>query len=105
MTFATFPPDICSINFIVMIRHIQIQIEGQLTHLGFKLQTMIAARNMQINGTVAEMPGKMVIEAEGEEKNLNGLLTWCKNGPLSEKPGNITVYDKPLAYYDEFTIL
>lgn len=66
---------------------------------------MIVARKMEINGTVAELPGKFVIDAEGDEKQLSGLLTWCKNGPISEKPGKITVSDKPLAYFDDFTIL
>ncbi len=88
-----------------MIRHIQIQIDGQVSHLGFKLQTMIAARNMKVNGTVEEMPGKIIIDAEGEEKNVRGLVNWCKTGPISGQLNNILVVDKPIAYFDDFTIL
>ena len=88
-----------------MARHYHIQIKGKVNQLGFKLHTMILANKHTILGNVSERINLIGIEAEGEEANIEAFIASCKKGLTGSKIDEVTVNEKPLAYYDEFTIL
>ncbi len=88
-----------------MIRHYHIKIKGEINQLGYKLHTMILANKHTVFGNVSEWTNLIEIEAEGEEANLEIFIATCKKGLTGSKIDEVVVNEKPLAYYDEFTIL
>lgn len=88
-----------------MIRHYHIEIKGKVNQLGYKLHTMILANKYTILGNISEWNNLIEIEAEGEEVNLKVFITSCKKRLTGSNIDEIIINEKPLAYYDEFTIL
>lgn len=54
---------------------------------------------------VIERDGNIIIEAEGNENELEEFITWCRAGNQTPAPESVEVIEKPLAYYNEFLIL
>nr|NQU89355.1 acylphosphatase [Bacteroidota bacterium] len=88
-----------------MLKHYHIEIRGKVNRQGYKLHTMILANRHAIHGNVAERVNRIEIEAEGEKANLEGFVAFCKKELAGSKIESIILEEKPLAYYDEFTIL
>ncbi len=88
-----------------MVKHFHIDIKGKVNQLGYKLHTMILANKYTILGNISEWNNLIEIEAEGEEANLEIFIASCKKGLPESKIIEIMINEKPLAYYDEFTIL
>ncbi len=89
-----------------MNQHYQIILKGNFQQSGFRFHAFQAAHDCSISGQVTERNGNIIIEAEGDEKDLEKFLRWCyasKKGITA--PESIIVVKKPLAYYDEFMIL
>jgi len=65
-----------------LVKHYNIRIDGRVQGVGFRYAARNIARSYGINGFVRNEPdGTVYIEAEGEEKNLNRYLAWCRKGP------------------------
>ena len=88
-----------------MVKHFHIDIKGKVNQLGYKLHTMILANKYTILGNISEWNNLIEIEAEGEETNLKVFIASCKEKLKGTKIDEIIIDEKPLAYYDEFTIL
>jgi len=89
----------------IMRKHIQIILQGQVERQGNRFQALRIARTLNITGTVAEEPGRIIIEAEGEEAQLNMMVDNLRgylNGLLA---GDILIAEKELAFYNEFRML
>jgi len=87
-----------------MLNHYHIEIKGKLNRLGYKLHTMLLANKYQILGKVSEGNNLIEIEAEGEKDDLDAFVTACKKQMNDNKIDDINIEERPLAYYDEFTI-
>lgn len=87
-----------------MVKHFHIEIKGKVNKLGYKLHTMILANKYKILGNVLERINLIKIEAEGEEANIDAFIASCKKGLSVSKIEEVIINEKPLAYYDEFTI-
>lgn len=89
-----------------MIRHTDIKVTGKVTGVGFRFYAMQAAYRYEIKGTVKNMPDKsLVIEAEGEEQNLENFLNWCRRGPVGARVELVQTANGPLKNYSSFEIL
>ncbi len=88
-----------------MNQHYQIILKGSFRQSGFRFHTFHAAHDFSIRGQVSEQNGNIIIEAEGDEKDLEKFLKWCYASKGITIPESIMVVKKPLAYYDEFMIL
>jgi acylphosphatase len=60
---------------------------------------------MNINGNVSQMPGQIIIEAEGEESDLEQYIQWCKKGPALGKIESVETTEKKIFAYNDFKIL
>ena len=62
--------------------HINILISGKVQKIGFRYSALQVADKMNICGFVQNLPdGKVFIEAEGDEANIENFIEWCHSGP------------------------
>lgn len=66
-----------------LVKHLEIKIYGQVQGVGFRASAQTKAKELRILIFAKNEPdGTVLIEAEGEEINLEKFLAWCKKGPL-----------------------
>lgn len=88
-----------------MMRHLNIQIFGDVQGVTFRFSAKEIADQLNIKGLVKNLPDRSVyIEVEGEEEQLEPLLEWCREGPLGAKVEKVEVSQGPIKNYSEFTI-
>jgi acylphosphatase len=65
-----------------MKTHYEITVDGRVQGVGYRYFVRSRARELQITGFVRNgYDGTVVIEAEGEKKDLDTLLDYLKIGP------------------------
>ncbi|HMQ55913.1 MAG TPA: acylphosphatase [Anaerolineae bacterium] len=86
-------------------KRIRILIEGRLQGMNFRLQTQQAAKGLDLVGFVRTLSdGRVEIEAQGHEDNLEKLLEWVQQEPHSSQIRSILFrYDDPVSY-SEFNV-
>lgn len=88
-----------------MRRHQQIIIGGKVENTGLRLHTYRGATKLNICGEVKQTGGQIIIEAEGEESDLENFIEWCKKGSASSSVESFKTIDKPMTGYQDFNIL
>lgn len=88
-----------------MQKHYQYIITGNVENTGFRFHAFMGASTLKINGEVKEEPGKVIIEAEGEETALLNFINWCRKGPSGSKIETFHSNEKDIVGYAEFRIL
>lgn len=84
------------------IIHNNIRVQGKVQGVAFRAFTVEIASSLGIVGWVKnEADGSVRIEAEGTEKQIAKLLSWCNQGPdraevtlVTYEPGAIVGYDR-----------
>ena len=68
------------------IRHYNITVKGKVQRVSYRVWAQGKAMQLNLTGLVKNLAnGDVYIEAEGEEENINQLITWCYVGsPLSK---------------------
>ena len=89
-----------------MIKHFSIIVSGKVQGVGFRLSTLKQASIFSIKGYVKNnyCDGSVIIEAEGEEANLDDFISWCRKGPSMAVVENVAVKEILLNGYTEFEI-
>lgn len=86
-----------------MIKHLNIKIHGLVQGVYFRVSAKEEAEKINILGFAENKPdGSVYIEAEGEEKDLDQFINWCKDGPSSAKVEKIEVTPGELKDFTEF---
>ncbi len=89
-----------------MRKHFNIKVYGKVQGVFFRAGAKEIADKLNISGFARNEPdGTVYIEAEGEEKDLNKFLQWCKNGPEAATVDNIEKTQGPLKNFTEFTAM
>ncbi len=87
------------------MKHFQIRVYGKVQNVGFRFKTMEMAYQCGIKGFVQNEGYHVVyIEAEGQEKNLERFLNWCKKGPLGARIEKVETTEGELKSYSSFDI-
>jgi len=87
------------------MKHINILISGELQEKGFRFAAMDKAYQLNINGFVRrKRDGRIFLEAEGTEDNLEQFVEWCRKGPLGCIVYNVQVEDGTIRDYKSFDI-
>jgi acylphosphatase len=89
-----------------MIKHYSIIVSGKVQGVGFRLSTLKQASIFGIKGYVKNnyCDGSVIIEAQGEEANLEDFILWCRKGPSMAGVEHVTVKEISLKVYSEFEI-
>jgi len=85
-----------------MQKSVFISVYGRVQGVGFRFHTHKKALELGIKGFVRNKPdGSVYIEAEGQSKDVDEFVDWCRLGPewarvdrLEKQFGNLLGYDK-----------
>lgn len=80
-----------------MIKHLNIKVFGSVQGVFFRISAKDMAEKLGIVGFAKnESDGTVYIEAEGEEKDLEKFVEWCKVGPPLAKVEKVEVTEGQL---------
>ncbi len=88
------------------IQNTKLTIRGEVQGVGFRAAAYGTARRLHVSGFVMNEPdGGVYLEAEGEMKNLEALLAWCRKGPVTGKVDEVIVaWGEPHGKFTGFRI-
>lgn len=90
-----------------MKKQLNIKITGSVQGVFYRTNAQEQAQKLGITGWVKnDQDGGVSICAQGEEKTLNSLIEWCKEGPPGAKVTNIetTSEENPARIFTTFEI-
>jgi acylphosphatase len=83
----------------------KIHVSGWVQGVGFRWRAAKEARNLGIYGYVKNLSdGRVYIEAEGSEEQLNSYVDWCKRGPGIGYVESVILDSFPPVNYTDFKI-
>ena len=69
-----------------------LRIEGRVQGVFFRASAQDQARRLGLKGWVRNCPdGSVEIVAEGDRKNIDELIAWCRHGPRGAEVYNVSV--------------
>jgi len=88
------------------MKRVHIIISGYVQGVCFRYFTKIKARKLGVKGFVRNVPnGDVEVIAEGNEKEINELINFCRKGPLLSCVANLKFeYEKFKGEFDDFTV-
>lgn len=88
------------------MKQARILIEGRLHGMQFRLQTQKQAQALNLVGFIRNLSdGRIEIEVQGEEENIETLLQWCQQEPHSSQIRSILYrFDEPAKHYTDFSV-
>ena len=86
--------------------HLNIKIYGLVQGVFFRHSAQKEAEKLGLKGFARNEPdGAVYLEAEGEEKDLEKFLEWCRKGPpLAQVQKVESGFSRELKNFKEFTI-
>jgi len=83
------------------MKKVNIKIYGRVQGVFFRHNTKKVADKLSVRGWIRnQLDGSVEIIAEGDDKSVDGLINWCRKGPIGAKVENIEV--KEVKYKKEF---
>jgi acylphosphatase len=77
-------------------------ISGRVQGVFFRAETQRAAMGLNLTGWVRNVPdGRVEAAFEGEDTNVDKMLTWCHHGPPAARVQEVIIKEEP--YTDEFS--
>ncbi len=88
-----------------MKKSIIIKVSGKVQNVGFRFYTKKAAKNLDVNGYVKNLPdGSVYIEAEAEDYIIDQFVEWCRKGPSWSRVEKINIQENDIMGYQDFVI-
>ena len=85
-----------------MEKAVSITVSGRVQQVGYRHYTRLAAQDYDIKGKIEnKADGSVYIEAQGEEKNLQEFIDFCKKGPVWARVYNIDI--QPIDVNEQYT--
>ena len=85
-----------------MEKAVSITVSGRVQQVGYRHYTRLAAQDYDIKGKIEnKADGSVYIEAQGEEKNLQEFIDFCKKGPVWARVDNIDI--QPIDVNEQYT--
>jgi acylphosphatase len=81
-------------------------IHGLVQGVFFRKHTQERARELNIKGTVRNLPdGSVEVVAEGEEQSLAEFIQWCQRGPSRARVEKVEISEVPVSWFRSFEVL
>lgn len=88
-----------------MVKHVKILLSGKVQGVYFRAHSKEQADNLGLVGYVKNtQDGKVYIEVEGEEANLNKFIAWCKTGSPQAEVTNVEMTEGDPKDFNNFSI-
>lgn len=86
--------------------NLYIIVEGKVQGVCFRAYAKEKADSLGIKGWIKNSPNrnKVEIAAQGDKKQLDTFIDWCRQGPTSAHVSNIIIEDAPEEHFQQFTI-
>lgn len=85
--------------------HFTITVYGDVHGVNFRASALNKASQLNVNGYVCNRKdGTVQIEAEGDPKNLEEFIRWCRTGPALAKVNKVVVAEGSLNGFASFSI-
>jgi len=90
----------------MMQKRLTIRVSGKVQGVWFRARTREEAEKLELSGSVWNNPdGSVGIVAEGEEEQLQKLLSWCRRGPSMARVTDLSFDSQEYrGEFDGFTI-
>lgn len=76
-----------------MKKRVRLFISGRVQGVYYRANTCEAARRLGLTGWARNLPdGRVEVLAEGEEEQINQLISWCHKGPPGAIVRNVEVH-------------
>lgn len=84
----------------------RILIEGRIQGMNFRYNTQQQATRLELVGFVRNLSdGRIEIDVQGEQEQVDKLLAWCQEEPHSSHIKSILFrYDEPGERYTDFVV-
>ncbi len=84
----------------------QIIVTGRVQGVFYRASTKNKALELDVKGWVRnESDGSVLIEVEGSDDQIDGLIEWCKEGPQYSKVQAVTKMEVDVKNYQSFEII
>ena len=81
-------------------------VSGHVQGVFYRASARTKAEELGITGFVQNLPdGKVYIEAEGSDENLDRFKTWCAEGPPRAQVEQVEIKEGELRNYKSFGVL
>ena len=89
-----------------MKKHYNIWVKGIVQGVFFRKHTRIKAIDLSLSGFVRNLPdGRVYIEVEGDDENIQKFINWVESNPGSSVVENVrAVEHKKMSHYPVFDI-
>lgn len=88
-----------------IIKHVSINIAGKVQGVFFRASAKEKADTLRIKGTARNKEdGSVFIEAEGNERDIEEFIAWCKNGPRLARVDRCDVKESLPRNFNTFSI-
>lgn len=85
------------------MKHFNLRISGLVQGVGFRFFASQKADFLNLTGFIKNNPdGTVSIEIEGNDKNLEEFITWCRKGPPTAEVKKLEVKEGKLKNFSEF---
>lgn len=88
------------------MKRVHLLISGDVTGVGFRLSSILIARDLGLVGWVGNTPDSGVeIVAEGTKEKLENLVKWARRGPATARVEEVEVeWEKATGEFKEFEL-
>jgi acylphosphatase len=85
---------------------VRILIEGRLQGANFRFKSQQKAKQLSLVGFVRTLSdGRIEIEAQGDQAQVEEMLNWCQEEPHSSQIISLLYrYDEPVRSYNDFVV-
>jgi acylphosphatase len=88
-----------------MIKHVSISVKGKVQGVFFRASTKKKADEMGIKGFVRNQSnGDVYIEAEADQAQLTGFISWCEHGPRKANVESCLIEEGNVVGFTDFVI-
>jgi acylphosphatase len=86
-------------------RHYNIFVSGKVQGVSYRFNAQAKAHQFDLTGFVKNLPnGKVYVEVEGTEANINKFIEWCYVGPRLAKVSEVKAEESELQGYQTFEV-
>ena len=87
------------------MRHYNITVKGKVQGVSYRFATLNAALKLHLAGYVKNMHnGDVYMEVEGNEENINKLISWCYVGPPKAEVTEVHAEEAEIKEFRNFEI-
>jgi acylphosphatase len=90
----------------IFMKRVRVTVSGRVQGVFFRAETQREATNLNLTGWVRnKADGRVEALLEGEDKNVDKMLEWCRKGPPAARVENVIVTEEPYTgEFNNFTI-